>query len=226
MLRLNGAHDLAVHAGVTSFRFGVGADLPSGTGYTVTASSIPGAPGQRCAVSQGRGIVDDAPVTNVVISCAPLTFGAIATAGDGSPVQPGDAHGMCVNSREPSFNFGHAGIAQGAPWGVSVAEQAVPPAPTRAANRGASFATSALPVVLASSSRTPVFAVGGIVTGLSGHGLVLRLNGTHDLTLPAGATSFQFGRGRAGRDTNYEVTLAAQPTSPAQTCVVFNGRGP
>jgi len=67
-------------------------------------------------------------------------------------------------------------------------------------------------------------AIGGTVSGLTGSGLALQLNGGHDLAVSATATAFQFpdifSDGFA-----YEVTVKAQPHDPAQTCMVSGGRG-
>jgi hypothetical protein len=66
------------------------------------------------------------------------------------------------------------------------------------------------------------FSVGGTVSGLSAAGLVLRLNGTEDLSLPAGSGSFVFAAALA-QTASYVVTAAAQPGG--QTCVVSSGSG-
>ena len=64
--------------------------------------------------------------------------------------------------------------------------------------------------------------LGGTVTGLVGSGLVLK----SDLqTLPVAANGgFQFTAPILSTG-NYAVTVATQPSSPAQTCVVANGTG-
>jgi hypothetical protein len=70
-------------------------------------------------------------------------------------------------------------------------------------------------------SPVPV-KLGGTVSGLVGSGLVLAA----DLqTLPVAASgSFQFTAPILSTGS-YSVTVAAQPSSPAQTCVVANGSG-
>jgi hypothetical protein len=67
------------------------------------------------------------------------------------------------------------------------------------------------------------FTVGGMVTGLSGAGLVLKNNGGDDLAISASG-SFTFATGlRNG--AAYSVTVGTQPSAPAQECVVTNGAG-
>jgi hypothetical protein len=67
------------------------------------------------------------------------------------------------------------------------------------------------------------YTVGGTVTGLSGSGLVLQNNGGSSLavSLPG---AFAFAEG-LGSGAAYSVTVATQPYSPTQTCVVTNGSG-
>lgn len=66
------------------------------------------------------------------------------------------------------------------------------------------------------------YTVAGSVTGLSANGLVLQLNGGSSLTVPMGASSFQFPTQVPGGDS-YAVTIATQPTG--LTCTVSNGSG-
>lgn len=67
------------------------------------------------------------------------------------------------------------------------------------------------------------FSIGGSVSGLLGQGLVLRLNGTHDLAVVADGP-FVFGPTVYEAD-GYEVRVQTQPTAPAQFCDVSRGSG-
>jgi 6-phosphogluconolactonase len=67
------------------------------------------------------------------------------------------------------------------------------------------------------------YTVGGTVTGLSGSGLVLELNGGDGLSFGASG-DFVFGT-RLANNAAYAVTVSTQPSSPAQTCTVRNGSG-
>jgi len=67
------------------------------------------------------------------------------------------------------------------------------------------------------------FTVSGAVSGLVGTGLVLRDNVGDDLPVAAdGAIAFPT---KIASGATYSVTVFAQPTSPAQTCVVTHGSG-
>jgi 6-phosphogluconolactonase len=65
------------------------------------------------------------------------------------------------------------------------------------------------------------FTVGGTVTGLTGTGLVLQLNGGNNLGFSSGGTfTFSSGIDQGG---SYSVTVLTQPSG--QTCSVHNGSG-
>jgi kexin len=75
-----------------------------------------------------------------------------------------------------------------------------------------------------SSPPVPTYTIGGTLTGLSGTGLVLQLNGSSNLSVSASATTFTFATALAG-SANYNVTVLTQPATPTQTCSVTNGSG-
>jgi hypothetical protein len=69
----------------------------------------------------------------------------------------------------------------------------------------------------------PPVDIGGSVSGLTGSGLVLKNNGTDDLSI-TGDGPFTFDTPLTPGNS-YNVTVASQPTNPAQTCIVENGSG-
>jgi hypothetical protein len=71
------------------------------------------------------------------------------------------------------------------------------------------------------SSSPATYTVGGSVNGLTGSGLVLA-NGTDQLTVPAGSTSFTFPTAIAAQST-YAVSVMTQPAGA--NCVVAMGSG-
>jgi hypothetical protein len=76
---------------------------------------------------------------------------------------------------------------------------------------------------LAASAPDPV-TIGGTVTGLEGSSLVLQNNGTDDLPRDSDG-AFEFATPLTP-GTFYNVTVATNPSNPAQTCIVTNGSGP
>jgi hypothetical protein len=75
---------------------------------------------------------------------------------------------------------------------------------------------------LAGPPADPV-TIGGTVTGFEGSGLVLQNNGVDNLLIE-GDGGFEFPTPLTP-DTFYNVTVATNPTNPAQTCSVANGSG-
>src|SRR5450631_1311915 len=74
-----------------------------------------------------------------------------------------------------------------------------------------------------SPSSMSSYTVGGVVTGLSGSGLVLQNNAGGDIAVSApGAFTFA---GVLSSGAPYSVTVAVEPSAPAQDCVVANGSG-
>jgi hypothetical protein len=66
--------------------------------------------------------------------------------------------------------------------------------------------------------------VGGLVSGLSGSGLVLQLNGANDLAVSANG-KFNFPNALA-KDSAYVVSVKASPSAPVkQACTVSEGNG-
>jgi hypothetical protein len=86
-----------------------------------------------------------------------------------------------------------------------------------------------LPVLLLAAcaggggSPAITYTLGGLVTGLEGVGLVLQNNGGSGLAVSVpGAFTFP---GELSSGAAYAVTVATQPSSPTQTCVVTHGSG-
>jgi alpha-tubulin suppressor-like RCC1 family protein len=69
---------------------------------------------------------------------------------------------------------------------------------------------------------TPVYAIGGVVSGLTADGLVLSTPGLPDVAVPTGATSFAFPV-EVPSGTPYAVAVTGQPT--LQRCSILNGSG-
>jgi 6-phosphogluconolactonase len=68
------------------------------------------------------------------------------------------------------------------------------------------------------------YTVGGSISGLAGSGLALAINGGGNLSVAASSTTFTFSSVLQSGNA-YAVTVATQPSSPAQTCTVANGSG-
>lgn len=73
-----------------------------------------------------------------------------------------------------------------------------------------------------SISKTSGYSISGTISNLAASGLVLQNNGSDNLTVSSGATSFQFSTPVAF-EGSYNVTVLQQPVN--QTCIVTNGSG-
>src|SRR6185295_1998096 len=107
-------------------------------------------------------------------------------------------------------------------YNITVAAQPTAPSQFCSIANAAGTATSNVTSVTVNCS-TGSFSVGGTVSGLSGSGLVLRNNGGDDLPIASNG-SFTFATELASGSA-FAVTVATQPTHPAQTCTVADASG-
>lgn len=121
-----------------------------------------------------------------------------------------------------SFQF-PAYIPSGGAYAVTVASQPVStPQRTCAVSNDSGLIGSGDVTNVQVTCTVNQYAVGGSVSGLSGSGLTLQLNGGSPLPVSANG-AFAFPPITDG--SAYSVTVATQPTGPAQICTVANGAG-
>lgn len=89
--------------------------------------------------------------------------------------------------------------------------------------RGTVAACAILLAECGGSSGPVTYTVRASVSGLSGSGLILQLNGGDDLTVTANGNSTFATPVTPGM--SYQVTVKTQPSSPRQVCTVGNGSG-
>lgn len=224
VLQLNGGADLEIEADGT---FVFPDPLLDGSNYRVTVLTQPADPEQTCAVRNGSGALEGADVTNIEVVCSnddvSFTVGGTVTGlvGTGLVLQNNGGDDLPIEA-DGTFAFATP-IPHAEAYEVTVRSQPQDPAQicTVANASGTIQGADVDNVVVACSSGE--FTIGGTVTGLQGSGLVLQLNGNEDLEIASnGAFTFatQFASG-----SDYEVTIASQPTDPAQTCTVADGSG-
>ena len=222
VLQKNGSDDIAI---ASNGRFTFQTEQASATDYTVTVRTQPTGPSQTCTVARGSGKVGSGDVTNVAVTCAVNTFaigGSVSgLLGSGLTLTNNSGDDLPV-SADGTFQF-RTKVASGAGYNVAVRTQ--PSNPTQACTVGNPSGTVGAADVtsVVVSCSTSDFTVGGTINNLAGSGLVLQNNGGSDLRLDSGATSFTFTPVPSG--TQYNVTVAAQPTGPAQLCTVENPSG-
>jgi hypothetical protein len=222
VLQNNAGDDLAVNGNGTFQFAGL---LASGATYNVTVRSHPTSPTQSCTVSNGSGTVGSAGVTNVAVVCSTdrFTIGGSVTglAGSGLVLQLNGGNDFEIRANG-TFAF-PVSVPSGTAYVVSVRTQPSNPAQTCSVERGVGVVLGANITNIAVSCTTSQFSIGGMVNGLRGSGLVLQKNGGDDLAIASNG-SFTFQTEQAS-GTPYQVTVAAQPATPSQTCTVENGSG-
>src|SRR5580698_4989437 len=130
----------------------------------------------------------------------------------------GDSKAVTANG---SVTFATA-LANAAPYAVTVGTQPATPGQTCTVTNGSGAIAGANVTNVAVNCVTKTFTVGGTVSGLTGTGLVLANNGADNLTVTGSAFTFATA---VASGTAYAVTVATQPTNPAQNCTVSGGTG-
>ena len=210
VLQLNGGNDLSISAN-GSFSFAASVDY--GSPYSVSVLTQPSSPAQTCAVSNASGPMPDADVSNVLVACATdmhVVTGSVAT-GQGSitPLTQSVADGATATLTVTPTTGWHVDSISGCGGSLS----------------GSTYTTAAVMADCAVTARFAIntHTVGGTVSGLTGSGLVLQLNGGNDLSVGANG-SFGFAAS-VDYGSSYSVTVLSQPGSPAQTCTMSQGSG-
>lgn len=202
------------------------AALPGGMAYTVAVKAQPVNPPQVCTVANGTGTVGaGAPVRVTCVDTRGFTGQVRGLAGtglavtltvSGSPetvqIDPGSATTVVFSARGVDGSTYEARISA-APTG---------PAQLCSLENGSGTIGGA-DVELRIVCSTQGFKVGGTATNVRGSGLALQLNGGDKLQVAAGAARFEFPA--LADQASYSVTVASQPSSPAQTCAVTGGQG-
>jgi Galactose binding lectin domain len=205
--------------------FAFPAAVASGTPFVVTIASPPTGPDQTCTLSGSTGTVGGANVTSVTVNCdtnqhvvggtvSGLVGTDLALSLNGGTPQAVTSNG--------GFAFGTT-LPSGGTYTVTVANQPTTPWQTCAVTGavGTIVSTNISTVVVACTTNT--YAVGGMVSGLVGTGLVLEDNGGDDLAIAANGT-FTFPA-KIASGLGYAVTVKTQPTAPFQTCTVTKPSG-
>ncbi len=219
VLANNGTDHLSIN-GNGSFSFS--SPLASGSSYNVSVATQPSNPAQTCTVTNGTGTVS-ANITSVQVSCGSIIGGTVSgLSGTGLVLQNNGGDNLSVTANGV-FTFATA-IASGSTYSVSVKTQPIGPAQICVVANGSGTATANVTNVSVTCATSVVnYTIGGMVSGLSGSGLVLQNNGGDNLAISANG-SFTFATAIAAGST-YSVTVKTQPTGPAQTCVVTSGTG-
>lgn len=141
--------------------------------------------------------------------------------GSGLVLQNSGGDDLAIDS-DGTFAFATK-LPAGSTFAVTVKSQPNAPSQTCTVRGGSGTVATANVSSVVVSCESQRFAVGGVVTGLSGTGLVLQKNGRDDLRIDA-AGAFTFSQPQDD-GTEFSVTVKTAPTNPAQTCEVTGGKG-
>ena len=225
VLQNNGADDIPVAA---NGRLTFSQAIADGGGYNVTILSQPTGPTQSCSVVGGVGTVAKDDVTNISVTCSTPDAQNFAVGGTvsglvgtGLVLQNNNADNLTVNA-DGEFSFGTP-LATGSTYDVRVVTDPSNPAQVCSVNNNTGTVGTEDVTNVAVTCSANSFSVGFSVSGLSGSGLQLQLNGSEVINATANAT-YSFTQLVANGAT-YSVRVITQPRSPKQTCVVSNPSG-
>lgn len=148
----------------------------------------------------------------------PLTVGGLVSgvSGRGLVLQLNGASDLAV-SADGKFNFPNA-LAKGSAYAVTVkASPSTPVKQTCTVSQGSGSSAGVAVNNVAVTCTTNNFAVGGTVSGFSGKGLVLQLNGANDLAIASNG-NFVFPGIRLPDGSDYSVAIKTTPAK--QICEI------
>jgi hypothetical protein len=181
--------------------------------------------GQNCVVRNSTGTIQGADATNLEVACTSNGFsiGGVATglAGAGLVLQLNGGNDLSIVS-SGTFAFATA-LQNGARYDVSVRKQPTNPSQACSVSNGSGTVSGSNVTSIAIRCVSSSFTVGGTVSGLTGSGLVVVLNGGNDLPI-ASDGNFSFATPLPS-GSQYRVRVATQPVNPTQVCTVASGDG-
>lgn len=154
---------------------------------------------------------------------APHSVGGTVSglAGAGLKLLDNGADSLSVPASGP-FTFATT-VSGGASYNVTVSSQPTNPSQTCTVAHGSGTISGSDVTNVAVTCTTNTYTIGGAVSGLTGTGLVLALNGTNN---PAISTAGAYTLAPAVESgSTYAVTVVTQPTNPPQTCTIASGSG-
>ena len=220
----NGSDTVAVTAN-GSFVFPTA--VPSGAQYSVSVLTPPIKPYEDCAVLNGQGTTGSSDVTNIGIVCtvnssATHTISGTITGVTGTIVLENNGRDDLTLTADGAFKF-PLPIPSGSSYDVTTKSA------TGVLSQACTFANATGMVGDSDISNVAITCVANgdlaaVVSGLAGSGLTLRNSDNADTVTVTSNGTVVFPTGLAAGGA-YNVTITAQPTNPAQTCVVGNGAG-
>ena len=223
-LQNNGGDDVILSA---NGAFNFATSMNDGTIYSVLVTAQPTAPNQTCSVLNGAGIVNGGNVTSVVVECVTNTYtigGSVSglAAGNSVTLQNNLGDDLVISS-DSIFTFNTALFDQ-SNYAVTVLTQPDTPSQTCVISNGSGTLAGANVSNVTVTCTVNQYSIGGSVSGLAaGNSVTLQNNVGDDLVVSANGV-FNFAT-VLDDESNYDVQVTVQPTTPNQTCSVLNGSG-
>lgn len=222
VLQNNGGDDLPISSNGT---FVFSTTLEDLTDYSVTVASQPVDPSQTCTVAEGEGALSGADKTDVEVICTINQFSV------GGNVTGLEGNGLILrnNGGDPLEITGNGSFIFPTPlndstsFEVTITAQPTDPQQTCSLTGGNGTLSGSDVTDVQVACTTDQFSLGGTISGLEGDGLILQNNGGDDLSVDSDG-SFTFAS-PLDDGSNYQITVAVQPTDPSQTCTVSNAAG-
>jgi large repetitive protein len=220
VLQNNAGDDFSVSAD-GSFTFAT--RIASGSPYAATVKTQ--APGHTCLVADGAGLVGSMNVTRISVQCTRNRYSIGGTvsglSGAGLVLQNNAGDDLSVASNG-AFTF-VTPVVYASNYAVTVKTQPNGPSQTCSVSMGMSAVPADNVTSVKVDCATNKYAVGGVVIGLRGSGLVLQNNASDDLSVDA-AGAFAFAT-KIDSGAPYAVTVKNQPSNPSQTCTASAATG-
>ena len=203
--------------------------VASGDPYDIEIVAQPSDPHQTCVIANTEGVVSNANVVNADITCTTNRYAVRGTvsglkSGEGpSGLTLHDERGGVVHvDGNGPFQL-PATIASNGAYRLEVSHQPTSPAQTCVISGGEGVVRGADVAGIEVHCSVNTYPVGGVVSGLSGTGLVLQDRAGRKLTVGNdGAFTFP---DRVASGDSYAISVAEQPNGPSQTCSVKAGEG-
>ena len=198
--------------------------LATGSAYAVTVQTQPA--NQTCSVANGTGTIPSSAVSNVTVTCANSSYTVRGTitglSGAGLVLQNNGGDNQTIAANGTTFQFPTA-VAGNSAYAVTVLAQPAGPSQICTVANGSGPGTGVNVTNVAITCATNTYPINVNVTGMTGTGLVLSLNGSSNLTFNTNVVS-SFATQVVSGGT-YVVAPVTQPTSPANICTIANANG-
>jgi hypothetical protein len=230
-LLFNGGGRLVVPPGATTFSSYF--NILTGSTYTVTIPVQPSGPTQFCTLTNATGVMGTADQADVRIDCITVwavrgTIGPNLLRSNGGTLLFSGGQEQEIRVCQGDFSF--PSLPTGTPYSVTIGKLPGAPPHVCTVTNGSGIVGSADITNIQVNCQTQPFALGGLISGLTGSGLTLVLNTLRGgLPLPARAPLTPQCSGRYTFpdlytfDDLYRVFIGSQPAG--QTCTLRNAMG-